>query len=190
MKGGGCSSAPARFLVPLSLSPSPFPSPSQAAAPPFTPIATEQPNNNHNSIRSTRSRTLHNNMLAANTVKGVSARRCTKSITRRRQTTTTAAKKGDVVSAAATADAPVVKGPIIIDGQVAHSTTELGLEVFRDLGDFASGELTGLLKPVESSWQPQDYLPDPESDSFLDEVRELREPFFIAGFDRRCERRN
>jgi len=135
----------------------------------------KQPNNNHNSIRSTRSRTLHNNMLAANTVKGVSARRCTKSITRRRQTTTTAAKKGDVVSAAATADAPVVKGPTIIDGQVAHSTTELALEVFRDLGDFASGELTGLLKPVESSWQPQDYLPDPESDSFLDEVRELRE---------------
>merc|ERR1712216_20188 len=89
--------------------------------------------------------------------------------------TTTAAKKGDVVSAAATADAPVVKGPTIIDGQVAHSTTELALEVFRDLGDFASGELTGLLKPVESSWQPQDYLPDPESDSFLDEVRELRE---------------
>eukprot|EP00951_Prasinocladus_malaysianus_P003241 scaffold23052_cov38-Prasinocladus_malaysianus.AAC.3 len=31
-----------------------------------------------------------------------------------------------------------------------------------------------MLKPVEKCWQPQDFLPDPSSDTFLDEVAELR----------------
>jgi len=31
-----------------------------------------------------------------------------------------------------------------------------------------------LLKDTETNWQPQDFLPNPESDTFLDEVAELR----------------
>ncbi|KAJ9700209.1 hypothetical protein PVL29_005840 [Vitis rotundifolia] len=31
------------------------------------------------------------------------------------------------------------------------------------------------LKPVEKSWQPQDFLPDPASDGFHEQVKELRE---------------
>ena len=32
-----------------------------------------------------------------------------------------------------------------------------------------------MLKPVEKSWQPQDYLPDPSSEGFLDEVKAIQE---------------
>lgn len=31
-------------------------------------------------------------------------------------------------------------------------------------------QLFKMLKPVEKCWQPQDFLPDPSSDTFLDEV--------------------
>ncbi|OUS49534.1 fatty acid desaturase [Ostreococcus tauri] len=46
--------------------------------------------------------------------------------------------------------------------------------VIEDLSSFASGELSGLLKDPEKNWQPQDFLPDPESTDFLDQVAELR----------------
>jgi len=48
------------------------------------------------------------------------------------------------------------------------------LEVVKSLEDFAENELLGLLKPVEKSWQPQDFLPDPESPDFLDQVRDIQ----------------
>ena len=44
-------------------------------------------------------------------------------------------------------------------------------EVIEDMGAFAAGELSGLLKDPNTNWQPQDYLPDPSSVDFLDEVR-------------------
>ena len=44
-------------------------------------------------------------------------------------------------------------------------------EVIEDMGAFAAGELSGLLKDPNTNWQPQDYLPDPASPDFLDEVR-------------------
>lgn len=47
-------------------------------------------------------------------------------------------------------------------------------EVIRDMGDFASGELMGLLKPTDKNWQPQDFLPDPESEEFLDNIKEIQ----------------
>ncbi|KAJ8558077.1 hypothetical protein K7X08_004843 [Anisodus acutangulus] len=40
---------------------------------------------------------------------------------------------------------------------------------------WAEQNLLTLLKPVEKSWQPQDFLPDPASDGFHDQVNELRE---------------
>jgi acyl-[acyl-carrier-protein] desaturase len=48
-------------------------------------------------------------------------------------------------------------------------------EIFDSLNHWAEDNILVLLKPVEKSWQPQDYLPDPSSDGFYDEVKELRE---------------
>lgn len=66
------------------------------------------------------------------------------------------------------------EGPIILDGQLCHSLTEERLDVVRSLDDFASTELFKLLKPVDKCWQPQDFLPDPASDDFLDQLAEIR----------------
>ena len=57
---------------------------------------------------------------------------------------------------------PIVQGPIIIKGQVAHSLTAERLEVVQSLDDWAGDELMKLLKPVEKCWQPQDLLPEPQ----------------------------
>ncbi|KAG7996998.1 hypothetical protein I3843_01G189200 [Carya illinoinensis] len=43
------------------------------------------------------------------------------------------------------------------------------VEIFR-----ARRNVLILLKPVEQSWQPQDFLPDPTSDGFVEQVNELR----------------
>eukprot|EP00898_Chlorokybus_atmophyticus_P004043 jgi/Chlat1/463/Chrsp103S01079 len=48
------------------------------------------------------------------------------------------------------------------------------LEVIRTMDGFFSEEILPMLKPVEKSWQPADFLPDPASESFLDEVRDLQ----------------
>lgn len=58
--------------------------------------------------------------------------------------------------------------------QVLHSLPPEKLELIRSLDSWAEENLLPQLKPVEKSWQPQDYLPDPSSDTFLDEVRDLR----------------
>ena len=57
---------------------------------------------------------------------------------------------------------------------VVHSLPPQKREIFESLDSWAAGAILPLLKPVESSWQPQDYLPDACSESFGDEVRELR----------------
>ncbi|KAA8527243.1 hypothetical protein F0562_034660 [Nyssa sinensis] len=41
--------------------------------------------------------------------------------------------------------------------------------------DWAEKNILNHLKPVEKCWQPQDYLPNPTSDGFLEQVKELRE---------------
>jgi acyl-[acyl-carrier-protein] desaturase len=48
-------------------------------------------------------------------------------------------------------------------------------EIFDSLDHWAKDNILVLLKPVEKSWQPQDYLPDPSSDGFYDEIKELKE---------------
>jgi acyl-[acyl-carrier-protein] desaturase len=58
--------------------------------------------------------------------------------------------------------------------QVMHSLSPERLEIVRDLDHFAATELVDLLKPVEKCWQAQDFMPDPSSPTFLDEVRELQ----------------
>lgn len=59
--------------------------------------------------------------------------------------------------------------------QAMHTITEERLELVRGLTDFAENDLLPILKPVDKCWQPQDLLPDPESDGFLDELKLLRE---------------
>lgn len=49
------------------------------------------------------------------------------------------------------------------------------LEVISSLDTWAQENLLPLLKPVQNSWQPQDFLPDASSEDFLDEVMELRQ---------------
>ncbi|KAH7833672.1 hypothetical protein Vadar_008624 [Vaccinium darrowii] len=48
-------------------------------------------------------------------------------------------------------------------------------EIFKNLEDWAEKNILVHLKPAEECWQPQDFLPDPASDGFHDQVMELRE---------------
>ncbi|MCL7026522.1 hypothetical protein MKW94_012777 [Papaver nudicaule] len=56
-----------------------------------------------------------------------------------------------------------------------HSMPPEKLEIFRSLETWADKNILVHLKPVEKCWQPQDFLPDPKSDAFYDEVKELRQ---------------
>ncbi|KAL4186525.1 hypothetical protein AMTRI_Chr09g14510 [Amborella trichopoda] len=58
--------------------------------------------------------------------------------------------------------------------QVTHSMPPEKIEIFKSLEDWAEHHILVHLKAVEKSWQPQDFLPDPSSEGFLDEVRELK----------------
>ena len=42
------------------------------------------------------------------------------------------------------------------------------------LSSFSLKQLMGLLKPTDKNWQPQDFLPDPESEEFLDNIKEIQ----------------
>ena len=49
------------------------------------------------------------------------------------------------------------------------------VEIFKSMEDWAKNNVLTLLKPVEECWQSQDFLPDPTSDGFIEQVHELRE---------------
>lgn len=68
-------------------------------------------------------------------------------------------------------------GPTIVNGQVLHSITPERLALFssESMAKFAEEKVLPILKPVEKCWQPQDFLPPPESPDFLDAVHQLRE---------------
>ncbi|KAL9379945.1 hypothetical protein Peur_028427 [Populus x canadensis] len=59
--------------------------------------------------------------------------------------------------------------------QVTHSMPPQKIEIFKSMEDWAEQNILVHLKPVEKCWQPQDFLPDPASDGFEEQVRELRE---------------
>ncbi|KAI0497785.1 hypothetical protein KFK09_021020 [Dendrobium nobile] len=48
------------------------------------------------------------------------------------------------------------------------------MEIFKSLDNWAEQNILTHLKPVESSWQPQDFLPSPASSEFYEQVEELR----------------
>ncbi|KAL5783774.1 hypothetical protein ACOSP7_008803 [Xanthoceras sorbifolium] len=56
-----------------------------------------------------------------------------------------------------------------------HSMAPEKLEIFKSLEGWAEHSMLMHLKPVDKSWQPSDFLPEPESEEFLDQVEELRE---------------
>lgn len=59
--------------------------------------------------------------------------------------------------------------------QKTHSMPPQKLEIFKSLESWAEQNMLMHLKPVEKSWQPSDFLPEPESEEFREQVEELRE---------------
>ncbi|KAK9725209.1 hypothetical protein RND81_05G128800 [Saponaria officinalis] len=59
--------------------------------------------------------------------------------------------------------------------QVTHSMPAEKIEIFKSMENWAEENLLTHLKPVEKCWQPQDFLPDPASDGFYEQVKELRQ---------------
>ncbi|KAF2322183.1 hypothetical protein GH714_008271 [Hevea brasiliensis] len=59
--------------------------------------------------------------------------------------------------------------------QVTHSVPAHKIEIFKSPEDWVGQNILVHLKPVEKCWQPQDFLPDPASDGFEEQVKELRE---------------
>ncbi|KAG9446987.1 hypothetical protein H6P81_013115 [Aristolochia fimbriata] len=62
----------------------------------------------------------------------------------------------------------------VVEDQKAHTMPPEKMEIFKALEGWAEETILPLLKPVEQSWQPQDLLPDSASESFMEEVEELR----------------
>ncbi|XP_048496611.1 stearoyl-[acyl-carrier-protein] 9-desaturase, chloroplastic [Beta vulgaris subsp. vulgaris] len=58
--------------------------------------------------------------------------------------------------------------------QVTHSMPPEKIEIFKSLEKWAESNILTHLKPVEKCWQPQDFLPDPTSDGFYEELKEMR----------------
>ncbi|KAK3007225.1 hypothetical protein RJ639_016167 [Escallonia herrerae] len=59
--------------------------------------------------------------------------------------------------------------------QVTHSMPPPKVDLFKSLDDWAEKNILVHLKDVEKCWQASDYLPDPASEGFEEQVKELRE---------------
>ncbi|OMO50147.1 Ribosomal protein L22/L17 [Corchorus capsularis] len=59
--------------------------------------------------------------------------------------------------------------------QVTHSMPPEKIEIFKSMENRATKNVLVHLNQVEKSWQPQDFLPAPESEGFYEQVKELRE---------------
>jgi hypothetical protein len=47
-------------------------------------------------------------------------------------------------------------------------------EIIKGLEGFVAEHLDSLLKPVNESWQPSDFLPEPSHQNWMHELQELR----------------
>ena len=63
------------------------------------------------------------------------------------------------------------------------STMTSRSEVLQNLEGFLKENMGTFLKSVEDSWQPSDFLPDSRSETFFDEVKELREKSGSLSYD-------
>uniref|UniRef100_H9NA66 Acyl-[acyl-carrier-protein] desaturase n=1 Tax=Ophrys sphegodes TaxID=145953 RepID=H9NA66_OPHSP len=59
--------------------------------------------------------------------------------------------------------------PFEIHEQITHSLPPEKIEIFKSLEGWATDNILIHLRPVEKSWQPQDYLPDPSAESWTAE---------------------
>ena len=68
-------------------------------------------------------------------------------------------------------------GPTILNGDVirTHTASKEALECIDSLQTMFGEQILPLLTPVDELWQPQDFLPAPESESFIDDLQALRE---------------
>ncbi|KAL6582352.1 Stearoyl-[acyl-carrier-protein] 9-desaturase 7, chloroplastic [Orobanche minor] len=64
---------------------------------------------------------------------------------------------------------------VVRAGRVTHSIPPPNMEIFKAMEDWAEKNIIIHLNPIEKCWQPQDFLPDPASDGFQDQVKEIRE---------------
>ena len=100
------------------------------------------------------------------------AKMATMMTTTMRATPSMTTTKATRTRAKATTRTKAVSSPrILVPDTDMRGLSAKRAEVIEDMGAFAAGELSGLLKDPNTNWQPQDYLPDPSSVDFLDEVR-------------------
>ena len=65
--------------------------------------------------------------------------------------------------------------PSALNVRVARTMPAEKVEIFKSMEDWARNNVLTLLKPVEQCWQPQDFLPNPTLDGFVEQVHELRQ---------------
>jgi acyl-[acyl-carrier-protein] desaturase len=56
-----------------------------------------------------------------------------------------------------------------------YRATRAQIELIESMDAWAEQEMLPILKPVEDCWQPQDFLPDPSTDDWLDQVGAIKE---------------
>ncbi|KAL2920808.1 Stearoyl-[acyl-carrier-protein] 9-desaturase chloroplastic, partial [Bienertia sinuspersici] len=57
---------------------------------------------------------------------------------------------------------------------IVHSMPPEKIEIFNSLENWATENILVHLKPTEKCWQPQDFLPEPNSEEFHDQIKELQ----------------
>ncbi|GLJ45145.1 hypothetical protein SUGI_0950340 [Cryptomeria japonica] len=62
-----------------------------------------------------------------------------------------------------------------IHEQVLHSMPPQKIEIFKSLEGWVEETILTHLRPIENSWQPQDFLPDPAYEAFIHDIKELQE---------------
>ncbi|XP_051140086.1 stearoyl-[acyl-carrier-protein] 9-desaturase 6, chloroplastic-like [Andrographis paniculata] len=67
--------------------------------------------------------------------------------------------------------------PTLPRPKTTYSMTQEKIEIFNSLEPWATTHLLPLIKPIEKSWQPSEFLPDPTrpEKEFIEEVRALRQ---------------
>lgn len=68
-----------------------------------------------------------------------------------------------------------VRPPAAKDERALFLISEEQKDVVRSMSKFAEEHVMPLANDAGKNWQPQDLLPDPQAENFLDEVRELRQ---------------
>ncbi|KAF3451052.1 hypothetical protein FNV43_RR07141 [Rhamnella rubrinervis] len=58
--------------------------------------------------------------------------------------------------------------------KVSTAVAEEKAEIWKSIEEWMKDNILPILKPIEKSWQPQELLPNPDSDGFYGQLRELR----------------